>query len=161
MSDPTPGDSFSFHPEILTDLNLTRIQSLDRQYLESHFVKILECDLFIAPKRAQDRVDTLESNMETAMNLYEKYNTLRRITRNELVRKKKLIRIKMTFSDYLDTCANVPKGEHTQAEHLARILNLGVESRNELYIQNVVEACVSAGYLSRKPRFQTTRIKLY
>ena len=150
--DDNPQVNFSFYPNVITDLHIKKIDRLDKAYVDLGFMPV--------PSELQAKIDALEHNMEFSIDQYYKYNDLRRIEREELIRKRKLIQLESTFSDYLKFCTNVPQGNR-QGEHVTRLVNYGIESKCQKFIQNVIEACVKAGYLAKKPRFRISKVKLH
>ena len=150
--DSDPEAHFSFYPDLITDLLIKKICRLDKAYVDLGFISV--------PRDLQTRIDSLEHNMEVAIDQYCKYNDLRKIEREELIRKRKLIHIESTFSDYLKFNTNVPQGNR-QSEHITRLVNHGIESQCQQFIENTIQACVKAGYLAKKPRFKISKVKLY
>ena len=145
--DDDPEKHFSFYPDFVTDLRIKKICRLDKAYVDLKFIDI--------PSDLQARIDHLEHNMEIVIDEYSKYNDLRRIEKEELIRKRKLVHLESTFADYLKFCMNAPQGETPQqSEHISKLVFHGIESECQQFIDNTVDACVKAGYLAKWPCFK-------
>ena len=149
-----PRISFQLVPKYPTDLQTKKIGYLDNGFIKAQFRDI--------EGTVQQKIKALEYNLFEAIDYYQKYEALRDVRINESIRAKHVVQITIRYSDYIENNPILSKlNEYIQAEHISKILRFGIESEDENFIEIVMKTCLNAGYISARPKFVPSKVRMY